>query len=143
MIYFVLWCYIMKINEIIKLLMTSRNVTATKLASDIDMTRQTIYRFLNGDCSIAHDKLLLILNYFDLDIETLASRKLMNQSVVQEHGKIGADIETLLSYIDELQRTYHINYLVTLCQNDLAKRPDPKIKKAISNVKKYYLGAGR
>lgn len=133
----------MEVHELIKVLMTAKQVRSTTLAEELGISRQGLYKFLNGDSNISHDKFLSILNYFGLDIVNLAKQTLMNMKPTPDVSEISSDLGFLLSYVDEFQRNYQINYLVTICKNELAKRPDPKVEISINRVSEHYLRDGR
>ena len=133
----------MKINDIVNMLIAARKVKTSTLASELGITRQTLYRFLRSESSISHDKLLKILDYFDFDVTEMAKRRLIGLKSLPSRSEVSSDINILLDYIDEFQRSYQIDYLVKLCKKELEKRPDPKIEQSIERVSEYYLGDGR
>lgn len=130
-------------HELIRVLMSAKKVRSTTLAEELGISRQGLYKFLNGETNLSHDKFLTILNYFGLDVVSLAKQALLNMKPTPDVSEISSDLGLLLSYVDEFQRNYQINYLVTVCKNELAKRPDPKVEISINRVSEHYLRDGR
>lgn len=133
----------MEINEVLKALTAAKGITVLELSEKTGVNRQALYKFFAGGYSIGHEKLINVLNYFDLDVAALAKESIFYPAHKEENTSVAKGLVTLFSSMDELQRSYQLNYLITICEKNLAKNPDPKVEEAIRNIKKYYHVDGR
>ena len=133
----------MKLSEVVKVFMSANGISTTDMAKEIGVSRPTLHNFLTKDSNLGHHSLMRLLEYFDIDVVGIAKQNLLSIKENSPQKKDNNDLETLFFFVDDLQRNYQINYLITLCENILAKTPNRRIKRAINSVKKHYLTEGR
>ncbi len=103
------------ISSKIKSLMALRGITSSQMARDLSLSPSTISRFFSNRSLISSEKLLIILNYLNLDISKLLAAQISSEaSSSKRNDELSCDLKLINALIldtDDIDRKILIKNL--------------------------------